>query len=99
MTKFPPQSAEDPMATLCRMALQTQYDDLPADILRHTKHTLLDSMAVTIGGSGMDGIPAIVDLVKDRGGKPETFLPFYGGKVPAAEAALAIGPMPRASPS
>lgn len=84
------------MATLCRMALQTQYDDLPADVLRHARHTLLDAMAVTIGGSAMDGIPAIVELVKDKGGKPQTLLPFYGGKVPAAEAALAIGPMPRA---
>src|SRR6185312_10596232 len=44
----------------------------------------------------LEGVPAIVDLVKDKGGKPETWLPFYGGKVPAAEAALAIGPMPRA---
>ena len=84
------------MSTLCRMALQTHYDDLPAGVIRHTKHTLLDAMAVTIGGSGMEGIPAIVELVKDKGGKAETMLPFYGGKVPAAEAALAIGPMPRA---
>ncbi|TDF67176.1 MmgE/PrpD family protein [Cupriavidus sp. L7L] len=96
MTRFPRQNSEDPMATLCRMALQTQYEELPADVLRHARHTLLDAMAVTIGGSAMDGIPAIVELVKDKGGKPETMLPFYGGKVPAAEAALAIGPMPRA---
>ncbi|MEC3768836.1 MmgE/PrpD family protein [Cupriavidus sp. SS-3] len=96
MTRFPRQTSEDPMATLCRMALQTQYQDLPADVIRHARHTLLDAMAVTIGGSAMDGIPAIVELVKDKGGKPETMLPFYGGKVPAAEAALAIGPMPRA---
>lgn len=96
MKTFPRQNSEDPMATLCRMALQTQYEDLPSDVLRHARHTLLDAMAVTIGGSAMDGIPAIVELVKDRGGKPETMLPFYGGKVPAAEAALAIGPMPRA---
>lgn len=96
MTRFPRQNSEDPMATLCRMALQTQYEDLPPDVIQHARHTLLDAMAVTIGGSAMDGIPAIVELVKDRGGKQETMLPFYGGKVPAAEAALAIGPMPRA---
>ncbi|MDZ3992245.1 MmgE/PrpD family protein [Pseudomonas sp. Teo4] len=96
MKKFLPLHAEDPMATLCRMALETTYDDLPAAVLRHTRHTLLDAMAVTIGGSGMDGIPAIVDLVKEKGGAPQTALPFYGGRVPAAEAALALGPMPRA---
>ncbi|WP_370937514.1 MmgE/PrpD family protein [Amycolatopsis sp. cg13] len=87
---------EDPMRALCRFAARTTCADLPEDVVRHAKHTLLDCMAVLIGGSGMDGIPAIADLVRDKGGKPETPLPFYGGRVPAAEAALAIGPMPRA---
>ncbi|MGC4250809.1 MAG: MmgE/PrpD family protein [Sphingobium sp.] len=89
-------AGEDPMSGLCRMALDLRYDDLPAAIRHHARMTLLDAMAVTIGGSGMEGVPAIVGLVKDRGGKPETLLPFYGGRVPASEAALAIGPMPRA---
>ncbi|CAL8480278.1 MmgE/PrpD family protein [Caballeronia sp. S22] len=96
MTRFAPQGVEDPMATLCRMALETQYADLPADVIRHVKHTLLDAMGVTIGGSAMEGIPAVVSLVKERGGNPQTPLPFYGGRVPASEAALAMGPMPRA---
>ncbi|WP_198973058.1 hypothetical protein, partial [Xylophilus sp. ASV27] len=61
MTKYVQQDIEDPMATLCRMALRTQYDDLPADAVRHAKETLLDAMGVTIGGSAMEGIPAIVD--------------------------------------
>ncbi|WP_176046370.1 MmgE/PrpD family protein [Burkholderia sp. BCC1644] len=96
MTKFERQGVEDPMATLCRMALQTQYADLPAGVTRHAKQTLLDAMGVTIGGSAMEGIPEIVALVKERGGNPQTPLPFYGGRVPAHEAALALGPMPRA---
>ncbi|ALX16928.1 2-methylcitrate dehydratase [Burkholderia cepacia JBK9] len=96
MAKFERQGVEDPMATLCRMALQTQYADLPAGVTRHAKQTLLDAMGVTIGGSAMEGIPEIVALVKERGGNPQTPLPFYGGRVPAHEAALALGPMPRA---
>ncbi|MFY2834626.1 MmgE/PrpD family protein [Achromobacter xylosoxidans] len=96
MTQYTRQGAEDPMATLCRMALQIRFEDFPAQVLRHAKQTLLDAMGVTIGGSAMDGIPAVVALVQDRGGKPETPLPFYGGRVPAHEAALALGPMPRA---
>ncbi|MHC1562493.1 MmgE/PrpD family protein [Actinomycetospora sp. C-140] len=96
MPGFQIEGSEDPMSTLCRMVVQTGFDDLPAEVLRHAKHTLLDGMGVTIGGSGMDGIAEIVDLVVDRGGKPESLLPFHGGRVPAAEAALAIGPMPRA---
>ncbi|MEK2606957.1 MmgE/PrpD family protein [Burkholderia arboris] len=96
MAKFERQGVEDPMATLCRMALQTQYADLPAGVTRHAKQTLLDAMGVTIGGSAMEGIPEIVALVKERGGNPQTPLPFYGGRLPAHEAALALGPMPRA---
>ncbi|MBU9398762.1 MmgE/PrpD family protein [Burkholderia multivorans] len=96
MARFERQGIEDPMATLCRMALQTQYDELPAGVARHARQTLLDAMGVTIGGSAMEGIPEIVSLVKERGGNPQTPLPFYGGRVPAHEAALAMGPMPRA---
>ncbi|AXF22817.1 MmgE/PrpD family protein [Burkholderia pyrrocinia] len=96
MVRFARQGNEDPMATLCRMTLQTQYADLPADVVRHARQTLLDAMGVTIGGSAMEGIPAIVSLVKERGGNPQTPLPFYGGRVPAHEAALVMGPMPRA---
>lgn len=96
MTTYERKAAEDPMATLSRMALGLRYEDLPPQVIRHAKHSLLDAIAVTIGGSAMEGVPAVVDLVKDKGGKPETVLPFYGGRVPASEAALAIGPMPRA---
>jgi 2-methylcitrate dehydratase PrpD len=96
MTLFNIEHHEDPMSTLCRMALETHYEDLPVDVIEHAKHTLLDGMGVMIGGSGMDGIAQIVDLVKEKGGAEQSLLPFYGGRVPAAEAALAIGPMPRA---
>ena len=69
---------EDPMATLCRMALDLRYEDLPPEVVEHVKHTLLDSMAVTIGGSAMAGIPEIAALVKDKGGKPETVVAGEG---------------------
>ncbi|MEE4023651.1 MmgE/PrpD family protein [Gordonia sp. PKS22-38] len=96
MTPFTDQNTQDPMVALCRMALETSFDDLPDGVITHAKHSLLDAMAVMIGGSGMDGIPEIVELVKEKGGAEQSVLPFYGGRVPAAEAALAIGPMPRA---
>jgi 2-methylcitrate dehydratase PrpD len=96
MTAFTHDDSEDPMSALCRMALQTTYADLPSEVIEHAKHTLLDGVAVMIGGSGMDGIAEVVELVKEKGGAPQSLIPFYGGRVPAAEAALAIGPMPRA---
>lgn len=86
----------EPMPALVRMILDTRYEDLPETVLRHARYTLLDGMGVMIGGSGMDGIPEIVELVKEKGGAPQTPLPFYGGAYPASEVALALGPMPRA---
>lgn len=96
MPMFVPADQEDPMSTLCRMVADTRYEDLPSDVVNYAKRSILDTMAVTIGGSSMEGIPSVVDLVKDKGGKPESIIPFYGGKVPSSEAGLAIGPMSRA---
>lgn len=87
---------ENPMAALCKMIVDTKYDDLPKKVVQYAKRSILDTMGVIIGGSAMEGIPAVVDLVKEKGGKPEAAIPFYGGRVPASEAALAIGPMARA---
>jgi 2-methylcitrate dehydratase PrpD len=96
VARFDAQPSEDPMGALCRMALEITFDELPADVIAHAKHALLDATAVMIGGSGLEGIPEIVELVKEKGGAEQSVIPFYGGRVPAAEAALAIGPMPRA---
>jgi 2-methylcitrate dehydratase PrpD len=84
------------MSNLCRMAVNTEYGDLPGNVIDYAKHCILDTLAVIIGGSAMEGIPAVVDLVKDKGGKSQSIIPLYGGKVPASEAAFAIGPMARA---
>jgi len=78
------------------MVVETEYQDLPDNVVSLAKKAILDTLAVIIGGSFMDGISSVVDLVKDKGGKPESLIPFYGGSVPASEAALAIGPMARA---
>ena len=91
MAKFVPEEQEEPMHTLCRMVIDTKYEDLPDNVVNHAKQIILDTIAVTIGGSAMEGIPAIVDLVKDRGGKQESIIPFYGGKVPASDRTCRAG--------
>ena len=63
---------KDPMAALCRMVLNTKYEDLPESVVNYAKQSILDTIGVIIGGSAMEGIPAVVDFVKDRGGKPES---------------------------
>jgi 2-methylcitrate dehydratase PrpD len=96
MVKFIRTAKEDPMVTFCRMALDTEYSDIPNNVTKFAKHIIMDTVGNIIGGSAMDGISQVVDMVKEKGGKPESFIPFYGGKVPASEAGMAIGPMSRA---
>jgi 2-methylcitrate dehydratase PrpD len=96
MSQFHLIAGEEPEVSLCRFVVETTYRDLPDYIVDHCKRSILDTMAVTVGGSGMEAIPELVEIIKDKGGKPESYLPFYGGKVPASEAGLAIGPMSRA---
>ncbi|OFZ89358.1 MAG: 2-methylcitrate dehydratase [Betaproteobacteria bacterium RIFCSPLOWO2_12_FULL_62_58] len=96
MKLFERASNEDPMVTLCRMVVETGYEDIPQETLSFAKKQILDIIGVTMGGSKMDGIREVVELVKDQGGKQESYLPFYGGKVPASMAAFAIAPMSRA---
>ena len=76
MPKFVPIGEEDPIITLCRMVLNTNYEDLPRNVVNFAKYSILDTMAVIIGGSAMEGIPAVVDLVKSKGGKAESVIPF-----------------------
>jgi 2-methylcitrate dehydratase PrpD len=89
-------SQEEPMVNFCKMALNTKFEDLPSVVVNYAKRSILYTLAVIIGGSAMEGIPAIVEFVKEKGGKPESIIPLYGGKVPASEAGLAIGTMSRA---
>lgn len=91
------ETSSEPMDDLCRMVVDIEYDDLPREVVECAKTTILDTLAVTIAGSGMEGIPAVVELVKEKGGRPDSPIPFYGGRVPASEAAMAIGPMARAT--
>lgn len=96
MSEFTLADQEEPMIAMCKMVVNTKYEDLPRKVVNYAKRSILDTVAVTIGGSAMEGIPVIVDFVKNKGGKPESLIPFYGGKVPAIDAGLAIGPMSRA---
>lgn len=96
MSVFVRRENEDPMGTLCRMVVETRFEDLPQGVVDFAKRAIMDTMGVIIGGSAMEGIPAVVGLVKENGGKQESIVPFYGGRAPAAEAGLAIGPMARA---
>lgn len=81
---------------LCRHIVATEYDHLPAEVITSTKRFILDTLGVAIAGSSAPGCPAVADMVQDWGGKEESTVIVYGGKVPSLNAALANSMMSRA---
>ena len=69
-------------------AAKVKYDDLPRDVVEITKKFILDTLATTIAGSSAPGCESVVDQVKDWGGKEESTILIYGGKVISENAAL-----------
>lgn len=85
---------EDLAAVFADHVTATTFDSLPDEAVRAAKHSTLDMFGVMLGASGlMDVMPGIVDLAKDWGGKEESTLIGFGGKVPAPTAAFVNGAM------
>lgn len=97
MKKFPRLNNEDGINTLCRMTTQLEYEDIPQEVIEFAKELILDTIGCMIGGHGQHPLPEIARHIQEKGGKGEAYIMFHGGeKVPAEEAAMAMGPMPRA---
>ena len=77
--------------------LATNYEDIPGEVVEVTKKDILDVIAVAIAGSSVGlGCREIVELVKEGGGREDSTILGYGGKVPAWMAAFANGSMAHA---
>lgn len=97
MKKFPRINNEDGINTLCRMTTELEYDDIPAEVIELAKELSLDTVGCMIGGHGQHPLPELAHHLQKKGGVEEAYIMFHGGKkIPAEEAAMAMGPMPRA---
>ncbi len=67
---------------------RVSYRDLPEDVVGITKKFILDTLGCAIAGSSAPGCGSVVEVVKDWGGKKESTIMVYGGKVIATHAAL-----------
>ncbi len=77
----------DAAILLAKNLVDSSYDDLPPDVVEHTKKQVLDILGVALGGSGKAGVRELVEIVSDWGGKEESTIFCYGKKVPAPNAA------------
>ena len=72
----------------------TRFEALPPAAVDAAKKSILDTIGVTLAASGLEpAVRSFVDVVSECGGKPESSLLGFGGKLPAPLAALANGAM------
>ncbi len=85
-----PMSVEE---RIVRHIVSTRYEHLPADVVQATKDHLVDTIGVAIGGSSAPGCKILLDQLREWGGKEESSVLVYGGKLPGPSAALVNGTM------
>lgn len=87
---------EDAINTLSRFIVECKYEDLSPEVVAFAKQLIFDTIGCMVGGHCKHPIPTIAKFIREKGGKGESYIPFFGGKVPAEEAAMTMGPMTRA---
>lgn len=82
---------------IARNIVQTRYDDLPADVREVTKRSIIDTLGVMLPPTTLEkACIALYKLVKEAGGKKESTLVGFGGKVPCWMAAFVNGSLAHA---
>jgi 2-methylcitrate dehydratase PrpD len=75
--------------------LNTRFENISESLLENAKNRIIDVVGCSIGGTKAAGNPVLVDLVKSWGGKEESTILGYGGKVPSQNAAMVNSIMAR----
>ena len=87
-------SSSDLSQTFANHVAETRFEDLPQEAIEAAKKSILDVIGVTLAGSGMEpAVRGVADVVLDAGGRQESSVLGFGGKVPAQSAAFANGVM------
>jgi 2-methylcitrate dehydratase PrpD len=81
-------ASSTPIGELSANVLDTRFENFDQATLDDAKSRIIDVMGCLLAGANADGNPALVDLVKDWGGKEEATILAHGGKVPAHNAAM-----------
>lgn len=74
----------------------TTYDMLPHNVAEITKKFILDTLATSLVGSSAPGCSTVIEQAKDWGGKQESTILVYGGKLISTNAAFANSVMAHA---
>lgn len=90
-------AADGPSARLATFVADLEPEAVPAEVLRSAAASLLDGVGVSLAASGVgEGCATFAELALAEGGRQDATLVGFGGRVPAAAAALANGAMAHA---
>ena len=73
---------------LAQHVVATRVEDIPAAVIVSSKRLALDTLAVAWAGSSAPGVCDARDLLAEEGGRPDSTVWAYGGKLPARAAAF-----------
>lgn len=81
---------------LVKNIVDVDYKTLSSGAIEMTKKLILDALACALAGSSAVGMKELNELVEEWGGKEESTIVAFGGRVPGPHAALVNGSMGRA---
>lgn len=82
------QQAATVSGRLAQHVVATRFDDIPPQAIESSRRLALDTLAVAWAGSSAPGVAGACDLMKEDGGKTESTVWAFGGKLPARAAAF-----------
>ena len=83
----------DPTRTLARFALETRFEDLDEDLVRHVKRSMLDCIGVALGGLDHPSTEILLEHLRELGGVDQASVWGRGERLNVAQAALVNGYM------
>ena len=84
-----PDSVDDVTLALSKLAVDTENDAISEKAYQAAKIAVLDALGCAMAGYQASGVPAVVDLTKEWGGREEATIWFHGGRVPGPAATFA----------
>ncbi len=69
--------------------VRATFENIPQETVEKQKDLLIDTLGVAVAGSGASGVGNVVNLLKEMGGKEESSVLVFGGKLPSFHTAMA----------
>lgn len=79
---------------IARHAVDTRFETIPAAAIEAARSSILDTLGCMLGATGfVPSLRAMVELLRESGGREESTIIGFGGRVPSWMAAFANGAM------